>query len=168
MRKTVVAVIAFSLVAWFTQWAVIRYFPELVFKIAVHRTHHQFNHWINAGKTDANMRSVVMPNPDFVYSALFYDINDKPVTISGILPDSTYASVSFYDNRCQPYYVYNNLDSNRRGKFEFTLVKDGILNHREVPVKTSKGIIICRFLKSTDSGYQQLVTYQKTLSCVSK
>jgi uncharacterized membrane protein len=163
MRRFFSWLIAFLLIVFVTQWMVIKYLPSLVYRIAIHRIDNKFNVWINSGKTDANMRRVVMPNPDFVYSALFYDVRNKNLTVSGVLPDSTYASISFYDNRCQPYYVYNNLDSARKGKFELILVKNGDDDGHSVHVKTDRGVIICRFLKSTDSSYQQLVPYQKML-----
>ena len=165
MRKIVVGGVFFLLLALVTQWAVIRFLPNLVYKIATGRIDHKFNAWINSGKTDASMRRVVMPNPDFVYSALFYDVSDKNVIVSGVLPDSTYASISFYDDRCQPYYVYNNLDSTRAGKFELNLVKGEVNDAHAVHVKTDRGVIICRFLRSNDSSYQQLVPYQKLLKC---
>ena len=165
MRKIVYGIICFLLLAFATQWAVIKYFPDLVYKIATHRTGNRFNTWINAGETNASMRKVVMPNPDFVYSALFYDITDHPITVSGVFPDSTYASVSFYDDRCQPYQVYNNLDPNRKGKFEFILDSKEANAPHSMKAKTNRGVIICRFLRSNDSSYRQLVSYQKTLSC---
>src|ERR1039458_2237355 len=117
MKKVLTGIIIFCIIAFATQHLFIKYVPNLVYKIAVKRVDHNFNHWINAPKTDASMRRVVMPNPDFVYSALFYDVKDSDITISGILPDSVYGSVSFYDNRCQPYYVYNNLNPVRKGAF---------------------------------------------------
>jgi uncharacterized membrane protein len=164
MRKFAVGVVVFLLIAFTVQWALIKYAPNLVYKIAIHRVNGEFNKWMNTGNTDANMRRVVMPNPDFVYSALFYDVADKDISVSGILPDSTYASVSFYDDRCQPYYVYNNLDSSRKGKFEIKLGKSDGQNTSFVHAKTTRGAIICRFLKSTDSSYQQLVPFQQALS----
>jgi uncharacterized membrane protein len=164
MRKVVTGTIVFLLIAFTVQWALVKYAPNLVYKIAIGRVKGEFNKWMNAGNTDANMRRVVMPNPDFVYSALFYDVADKDISVSGILPDSTYASVSFYDDRCQPYYVYNNLDSTRRGKFELKLGKSDERNAQFIHAKTTRGAIICRFLKSTDSSYQQLVPFQQALS----
>jgi uncharacterized membrane protein len=165
MKKIVTWLTLFLLIAFISQWVIIKYLPNIVYKIAIHRVHNNFNTWINSGKTDAGMRRVVMPNPDFVYSALFYDVSDRNIKVSGVFPDSTYASISFYDDRCQPYYVYNNLDSARTGKFELDLVKDGTNDAHSVKVKTERGVIICRFLKSTDSSYQQLVPYQKMLKC---
>ncbi len=165
MRKIVIGLIGFVLLVLAIQWAVIHYLPDVVYKIATRRIEHKFNVWINAGKTDASMRRVVMPNPDFVYSALFYDVTDNNIQISGVLPDSTYASISFYDDRCQPYCVYNNLDSSRTGKFELNLVKNETSAPHTVHVKTERGVVICRFLKSTDGSYQQLVPYQKMLRC---
>jgi uncharacterized membrane protein len=165
MRKIIGGAVIFMLIAFVTQWVVVKEVPSWVYKIAIHRTDHQFNKWINSGNTDAKMRRVVMPNPDFVYSALFYDVTHKTVTISGILPDSTYASVSFYDDRCQPYYVYNNLDATRKGKFELNLGNSDKTEAHAIRAKTGRGVVICRFLKSTDSSYQQLVPFQKVLSC---
>ena len=105
-----------------------------------------------------------MPNPDFVYSAFFYDVNEKDVLVSGILPDSGYASVSFYDDRCQPYYVYNNLSQGHIGKFSLTLTQQTANKTDEVHAKTNKGVLICRFLLKGDSAFQRMKDYQNQLT----
>ena len=165
MRKILFALIIFLLLALVTQRAVIKYLPGVVYRIALHRSASPPNTWINAGKTDANLRRVVLPNPDFVYSALFYDVKEHYINISGELPDSTYASVSFYDNRCQPYFVYNNIDTAHIGKFNLHLSFDDKTEGNKVHAKSKRGVVICRFLKSNDSSYTQLVNYQNQLSC---
>jgi hypothetical protein len=165
MKRFAVNALIVALLAFIFQWALIRYAPDIVYRIAVHRTKGQGNQWISAGKTDAKMRRVVMPNPDFVYSALFYDVNAKDISVSGVLPDSGYASVAFYDDRCQPYYIYNNLDHKRTGKFNFKLSKAAPLGTNDIQVKSGRGVLICRYLMKGDSGYQTMKEYQSQLTC---
>jgi uncharacterized membrane protein len=162
MKRKIIYIVAFLVLVFCTQWLVVKYLPNLVYRIAVHRAG-ETNKWIAAGKTDATMRRVVLPNPDFIYSALFYDVNDKDLVIMGVLPDSMYASVAFYDNRCQPWYVYNNLSKNRTGQFWFQLSKRGLKGTNQIQAKTNKGVIICRFLVGTDSLRSKMVDYQHSL-----
>ena len=165
MKRFAVDALIVALLAFIFQWMFIKYVPDLVYKIAIHRIKGQSNQWISAGKTDAKMRRVVMPNPDFVYSALFYDVNDKDISVSGVLPDSGYASVAFYDDRCQPYYIYNNLDRKRTGKFNFRLSNAAPRSTNDMQVKSGRGVIICRYLMKGDSSYQKMKAYQGQLSC---
>lgn len=164
MKKFAVNALIVVVLAFIVQWMFIKYVPNLVYKIAVHRSGKSCNQWINAGKTDAKMRRVVMPNPDFVYSALFYDVNEKDIVVSGVLPDSGYASISFYDDRCQPYFVYNNLSSDHAGKFSLTLSQHESTGPHEVKAKTNKGVLICRFLLKGDSAFQKMKDYQHQLT----
>ena len=164
MKRFLVNVTIVAILAFIVQWALIRYVPNIVYKIAVHRSGVN-NKWVNAGKTDAHMRKVVMPNPDFVYSALFYDVSDRDIVVRGVLPDSTYASVSFYDDRCQPYYVYNNLVPGHTGAFHLTLSQKDLAGSNDVKAKTTKGVIICRFLVKGDSTYHLMKEHQSQLMC---
>lgn len=164
MRKGYLYFVAFILIAALTQWALIKYIPNLVHVIAAHKVKLR-NAWINNGKTDASMRTVVMPNPDFVYSALFYDVSKHDIVISGFLPDSTYASLSFYDDRCQPYAVYNNLVPNHIGKFSIVVSKDGIKGLNGVKAQTAQGEILCRYLLKGSNNFSKLKEYQAMLQC---
>ena len=58
----------------------------------------------------AEMRSVVMPNPDFIYLTAFYDLSDGPLQITGEMPDSTYWSVSMYYPNTVNWYVKNDME----------------------------------------------------------
>jgi hypothetical protein len=164
MKKFFVNALIVVVLAFIIQWMFIKYVPDIVYKIAVHRSDKPCNQWINAGKTDAGMRQVVMPNPDFVYSAFFYDVNEKDVVVSGVLPDSGYASVAFYDDRCQPYFVYNNLSRDHTGNFSLTLSHQESTGPHEIQAKTNKGVLICRFLVKGDSALQKMKDYQSQLT----
>jgi len=52
-------------------------------------------------------RAVVMPNPDFAYVSMFYDLDKGPIYISGLMPDSTYWSVALYEANTNNYFVKN-------------------------------------------------------------
>jgi hypothetical protein len=162
MKKGYLYVVVFISIAAVTQWAAIKYIPNLVHAIAVHRVK-KINVWVNAGKTDAAMRKVVMPNPDFIYSALFYDVNSHDITVSGYLPDSGYASVAFYDDRCQPYYVYNNLEPNHTGPFTFSLSSRLVKVIHGLHPLTNTGVIICRYLLKSDTAFARIKNYQGEL-----
>ena len=43
-----------------------------------------------------NSRVIPLPNPDFLYSTINYDLKENVLKISGIVPDSTYCSISAY------------------------------------------------------------------------
>lgn len=163
MKKYMPDIIIIIILAFILQYALIRYAPDIVFRIALGKVKGQHNVWINSGHTDAKMRRVVMPNPDFIYSALFYDVSEKELIVTGLLPDSTYGSIAFYDDRCQPYFVYNNLDTQRRGSFALTLSKEDS-SASKVHVKTNRGVIICRYLLKGDSAYHRMRAYQSKLS----
>jgi uncharacterized membrane protein len=167
MKKGYLYFVAFITIAALTQWALIKYMPNLVHAIAIHRVK-KTNQWINNGPTDASMRTVVMPNPDFVYSALFYDVSEHDIQISGTLPDSVYASLSFYDDRCQPYAVYNNLTPHHSGQFSIVISRDGIKGANGVKAQTAQGEILCRYLLKGDSAYVKTRALQAQLACVLK
>ena len=111
------------------------------------------------------MRRVVLPNPDFKYSALFYDVSEHDITIAGMLPDSSYSSLAFYDDRCQPYFVYNNLSAEHKGRFEFRISKNAEDGAKQIHPKTNTGVIICRYLVKNDSAFNMLKAYQQQLTC---
>ncbi len=167
MKRLYIPVLFFIAIALLTQWLVIKYVPDMVHAIATHRVPIT-NQWINNDKTDARMRRVVLPNPDFKYSALFYDVTQHDIIISGTLPDSAYASIAFYDNRCQPYYVYNNLSPERKGHFEFQISKNATTGAKQLQPKTNTGVIICRYLVKNDSAFNVMKGYQQQLACTIK
>ena len=167
MKRIIIPALVFIAVALLTQWLVIKYIPTIVHAIALKRVHLR-NQWINNDKTDAGMRRVVLPNPDFKYSALFYDVNEHDIIVTGVLPDSTYSSVAFYDDRCQPYYVYNNLSADHKGRFEFQLSKHEVNGAKQIQPKTNTGVIICRYLVKNESAFNVMKAFQQQLACTVK
>src|SRR4051812_43111757 len=104
-RRGIVAwLILFVVVVFVTQHLFIAYVPNMIFAIAKHRSAKPLNTVIYAPRTDAKLRRVVLPNPDFIYNACFYDASENDILITGEFPDSTqYSSLAFYGDNVQPY-----------------------------------------------------------------
>lgn len=147
-------------VAFAVQYALIRYVPNLLFQVAVKVSGKPYNTLIHAPRTDARLRKVVLPNPDFIYSAIFYDVSESDLILTGEFPDtSQYACVGFYGNDIQPYKVMNNQHTSLKN-FRF-IVSNSAVNNNDpfmVQAKTTKGSILIRMLV-TDSA--QLVQAKK-------
>lgn len=143
--KIVNRVLLFVAIVFATQYLFIAAVPKLIFAIAQYRKPQPVNTVIINGKTDATMRKVVLPNPDFIYSAVFYDVTDHDLIISGEYADSTmYSSLAFYGNDVQPYQVRNNLQGFKT-KYAIRLSSVNRVN-RTLRAKSKKGVILMRVL----------------------
>jgi uncharacterized membrane protein len=150
MMRRLRYVLVFGLLVWLTQYLFIANVPKLIFAIAKHRKPVDMNTVYHAGKTDATMRKVVLPNPDFIYSACFFDLSKKDLLITGQFPDtSQYCSLAFYGDDVQPYYVRNNL----QGFKPNYSIRLSYVNReqRTLRAKTKQGVVLMRVLV-TDSA----------------
>lgn len=101
-----------------------------------------------------NSRVIPLPNPDFLYSTINYDLKDNILKISGIVPDSTYWSISAYQQNTTNYFVEN--EEKVKSKFEYYLAPEGSTNEilKNIPKEkiiyspTTKGLILFRYLVS--------------------
>ncbi len=163
MMKIVGRVILFVIIVAAVQNLFIAFVPNLIFAVAQLRKPQPVNTVIHAGKTDASLRKVVLPNPDFIYSACFYDVSNNDLLITGELPDSTqYCSLSFYDNSVQPYYVRNNLQG-FKNKYVIRLSSVG-RTQRTLKAKTKKGAVLMRILASDSNQVAMARRLQKTFT----
>jgi len=105
---------------------------------------HQFVH--TDLPTDKS-RLVVAPNPDFLYSLAIYSIKNGSVCIEGQLPDSTYASISLFDQNSSCYYVRNDQQFNNKN-IKICLALDGQSNPDEntIIAPSPYGVVLLRFL----------------------
>jgi uncharacterized membrane protein len=146
LQKYLMPVLWVVVIASITQYIFIAAVPRLIFTVARHRSGKPLNTVIAAPKTDAKLRRVVLPNPDFVYSACFYDLKDGDLAVSGQFPDSlAYCSVALYGSNVLPYYIINNVDS-KANQFRFRLTGEDGNGNQTVHAKTRQGVIIMRWL----------------------
>lgn len=113
-----------------------------------------------------NSRVIPLPNPDFLYSTINYDLNDNVLKISGIVPDSTYWSISAYQANTTNYFVQN--AEQVKAKFEYYLAPEGSTSEalKNIPKEkiiyspTPKGLILFRYLVSKANPLQKLTELQ--------
>ena len=146
----------------------IHYIPNIVYTVFHYKIEKNQNIKDNEIKhfdipTDQS-RNVVMPNPDFLYSTIFYDLSEKDLNINANMPDSTYWSVSFYKPNTINWFVKNdqefvtnNLD------LTLTFNDSGSENVIKSPVK--KGFMIIRILveKKDQKSIELYRTLQKNI-----
>ncbi|RKR11794.1 putative membrane protein [Flavobacterium sp. 90] len=143
----VIAVSFYYLTIWVTPYYVQKKFAEK--SLGVINTP-QFGNQPDA----ENSRVIPLPNPDFLYSTINYDLNDQVLKISGTVPDSTYWSISAYQENTTNYFVQN--EEQVKAKFEYYLALEGSTSEvlKNIPKEkiiyspTTKGLILFRYLVS--------------------
>lgn len=143
----VIAVTFYYLTIWATPYYVQNKFAE---KSAGYVNTPRFGAQPNA----ENSRVIPLPNPDFLYSTINYDLKENVLKISGIVPDSTYWSISAYQENTTNFFVEN--EEKVKSKFEYYLAPEGSTSEvlKNVPKEkiiyspTTKGLILFRYLVS--------------------
>lgn len=161
--------IAVLVLAFTVQRMLVKYVPNIIFAIAKNRSAQPLNTVIHAPKTDAKLRRVVLPNPDFVYSAIFYDVSKNDLVIIGVLPDSShYACIAFYGDDMQPFYVLNN-QKGLNGAYQFRLSKNAGSKDdlTRIRARTTQGSILVRLLYTNSQQEIAARAIQKKLSVIS-
>jgi uncharacterized membrane protein len=162
IRSYIIRGILFCTIVFAVQYLFIASIPNLVFFIAKHRSGKPLNTVIQAPKTDAKLRKVVLPNPDFVYNAVFYDVCKSDLIVSGEFPDSSqYCALAFYGDNAQPYRVINNLKTNSKSfKFHLSQKKSDSIT---VVSPTSQGALLMRILVTDNEQYKNAIQLQKLM-----
>ena len=162
-RRSVISLLVLAVaIIYCTQYIFIAFVPNLLFAIAKYRSGKPLNTVIRAPKTDAKFRRVILPNPDFIYDACFYDATKNDILITGELADSTqYASLAFYGNNLQPYYVR----SNQIGLKQHFKIRLSSVNRvrSDIISPTKQGAILLRVLVTDSAKMQQALAIQKSL-----
>jgi len=107
MKNIVIYLIALLIGLFLGYKGFVSYYPNILFKGAQKKIGSEINEMRYAKLPDETARFVVKPNPDFLYSTCFYDLEDGPLQLTGDLPDSSYWSISFYEPNTVNFYVEN-------------------------------------------------------------
>ena len=110
-------------------------------------------------------RDVVMPNPDFLYSTIFYDLSEKDLNINANMPDSTYWSVSFYKPNTINWFVKNDQEFDTN-KLDLTLTLNDSKSENVIKSPVKKGFMIIRILveKKDKKSIELYRTLQKNIT----
>ena len=120
--------------------------------------------------TDKN-RAVPMPNPDFVYTSGFYDVSERPLRVTGTVPDSSYWSFSLYQRNAANFFVINDRQVRNR-RFSFVIAKEGTpaAQLKDIPPEeilyspTDQGFLLLRYLvDNTNYDYVRRVQQETTV-----
>ncbi|MCI9846687.1 DUF1254 domain-containing protein [Flavobacterium pectinovorum] len=159
LALVVIAVTFYYLTIWATPYYVQNKFAS---KSADYINTPRFGDQPNA----ENSRVIPLPNPDFLYSTINYDLKENVLKISGIVPDSTYWSISAYQENTTNYFVEN--EEKVKAKFEYYLAPEGSTSEalKNIPKEkiiyspTSKGLILFRYLVSKAYPVKELSELQ--------
>ena len=146
----------------------IHYIPNIVYAVFHYKIEKNQNIKDNEIKhfdiPSDQSRNVVMPNPDFLYSTIFYDLSEKDLNINANMPDSTYWSVSFYKPNTINWFVKNDQEFVTKNlDLTLTFNDSGSENVIKSPVK--KGFMIIRILveKKDQKSIELYRTLQKNI-----
>jgi len=158
--KLLKRVLLFGLLVFAMQHLFIAAVPKLIFAIAKMRKPVPVNTVYHAGKTNSSMRKVVLPNPDFIYSACFYDVSNKDLVITGAFPDSTkYCSLAFYGDDVQPWYVRNSMQGFKK---QYSIRLSSVNRvQRTLRSKTKQGVVLMRILLTDTLQLEQAKRLQQ-------
>ena len=169
--KPINKIIIYSTIALITGFAAyrltIQYLPNYIFSKLHQRVENRGisdNELVYVNLPSDTSRSVVMPNPDFLYISCFYDVSNRPLRFLGTLPDSSYWSISFYKPNTVNWYIKNDTEYTSN-KLDLVLaekerdykVNFGTSEVAESP--TDKGFMLIRILV-TDHSEESLKRYK--------
>lgn len=123
-------------------------------------------------------RLVPLPNPDFLYTIVSYDLRSGPLRITGPLPKpprvspATYWSLAFYGLDTVNFFVTSDREIPEE-TYDLVLVPPGFPEGARAPLKgahtrvveatSDRGVILSRSLLMSDEMYPSLREVQKEL-----
>ncbi len=146
----------------------IHYIPNIVYAVFHYKIEKNQNIKDNEIKhfdiPSDQSRNVVMPNPDFLYSTIFYDLSEKNLNINANMPDSTYWSISFYKPNTINWFVKNNQEF-VTNNLDLTLTFNDSESENVIKSPVKKGFMIIRILveKKDQKTIESYRTLQKNI-----
>ena len=146
----------------------IHYIPNIVYAVFHYKIEKNQNIKDNEIKhfdiPSDQSRNVVMPNPDFLYSTIFYDLSEKNLNINANMPDSTYWSISFYKPNTINWFVKNDQEF-VTNNLDLTLTFNDSESVNVIKSPVKKGFMIIRILveKKDQKSIESYRTLQKNI-----
>lgn len=148
--------------------AFVRAFPRIVMIVVGRLFKGPVNEMIHMPPTTARSRAVVRPSPDLLYSAVIYDVSERPLRIDAAIPE-TYWSISFFANNTDNFFVENDRDIGADSA-TFILLAPGqpapeLSTARIVRAQSTKGVVLLRSLVRDAGRIDDLIAVQKQARC---
>ena len=142
------------------------YLPRFVTRTAVNRVgqaaqRNVYNQMIHTGMRFAGEDKIVLDNPDSKFSFAAYDVSEKPVRISCVVPDTNnYWSISFYAWNTDNFYVVNDQKAKAK-EFALVLVKadskyQKVGDEEVIVAPSNKGVVLIRMMVNDRNSKEEL------------
>jgi uncharacterized membrane protein len=146
--------------------ATLNVIPKVIMNVAMSKF--SVNELQKGTKTTAEVRQVVRPCPDLVYSIVCYNVSNGPLLLTAPVPADTYWSVSLYDQDSDNYFVINDRQV-KSNPYSLLLVRQGTkyenpTNAQVVFSPNNRGILLVRYLLVSDDKFDDLVKVQNQAS----
>lgn len=170
--------VVFLRLAWFValtagvHWLSIRSAPQFLMNAAMQRISARAggdNHLIHGRRPDADLRAVVMPAPDVLYSACVYDLRHGPVRVSAEFAPGVYWSLSAYDARSDNYFVVDDLQAGAApGSYVVVAPGQTLPDWVQLPrihSPSTRGVLLWRALITDEAGIGELDRLRRQAVC---
>lgn len=136
--------------------------PRAVLLTLKMRSNGELNQPVYNGVISDNDRLVALPNPDFLYIAMGYDVRKGDLAITGLFPDTSYYSIALYDTDTRNYFIMSDRDTEQEDyKILLTTDKSHKLGgHQTVLAESSRGFLLIRILITDPSRVEYLQEIQ--------
>jgi len=168
MKKVIFYLLMLFLGSFGSYHLTINFIPKIVYEVFHYKIEKNQNIKDNEIKhfdiPSDQSRNVVMPNPDFLYSTIFYDLSEKDLNINANMPDSTYWSVSFYKPNTINWFVKNDQEFDTNN-LDLTLTFNDSKSENVITSPVEKGFMIIRILieKKDQKSIESYRTLQKNI-----
>lgn len=135
--------------------------PKIVMRTAQSRILAQVettvNQTVRLARPDETSRTVVLPSPDLLYTLCLFDVTDSPLHIESPVPNDTYWSVAFYNDRTDNFHVINDQQAGA-DSIELILIApdsnapSNIAGAQLIQSPTNQGLILFRHFIKSDAG----------------
>lgn len=115
MTRWLPRLLALVLIATGAYYATLAAAPYMLMEIAIRRISERgpMNAFTHAPPVRADVRTIVRPSPDLLYSSCPFDLTDGPVVVEAWPIPDRYSSISVFDARTDAVFVRN--DEQMRG-----------------------------------------------------
>lgn len=169
MKSWIKWILATIILAAIIHVVIVKSIPYYIMKRLGTKSVHRVNTIIHAPPTSADFRRVVRPSPDLLYSACGYDVSERPLRITAVVPGDTYFSISAFSANTDNFFALNDRQVKSK-QMEIILVKKGTDypgagSAKVVETPTDRGIVLFRMLIKDRARLDEYIRLQKQASC---
>lgn len=153
MTRWLLRLLAVLLIATGSYYATLAATPYVLMDLAVRRLAERgpMNAFTHAPPVRAELRTIVRPSPDLLYSSCPFDLTGGPLLIEAWAIPDRYSSISIFDARTDAVFVHNDENMGTRLRVRIILAMPGQPRPADasaevVEVDHPRGIVLQRVL----------------------